>query len=282
MRAARTPPVGLWRHLPPPAGPVTVASLRGGPSCCRARAEGVVAAPSLSRTDTRATAVGSFATGGWAAAGRSCPRPTVAVGRPAGPPVGGARSLRAALVNKKGAGAEESLGIPSAPAESELVPGDTPSPPSPAAAAGDADKSASPGASRRSKKGGGSSTAASGDRASVALPSLTSLKAPQPSEDQEKAAAMMDEMASDAVQQLTAQPPSADADADEAGGSVDKAKAFFAALRGELAIVDWPETQRVAQILGLVFVAMILSSVGIYVTDKLFMRMSSVLFGIDY
>lgn len=284
MRAARPPPCRPLVAFAPLAGPVAVASLRGGPSCCRARAEGAVATSSLSRSVTRATAVGSCVSSGWAAGGRSPLRPAVGVGRPAGPPAGGARSLRAALVNKKGSGAEESLGIPSAPAESELVPGDIPSPPPPAAAADDADESAlaSPGVSRRSKKGGGSGTAAAGDRGSVALPSLTSLKAPRTSEDREEATAAMDKMASDAVKQLTAESPAADADAGETGGPLADAKAFLVAVRGEFAVVDWPEAQRVVQILGFVIAAMILSSVGIYAVDKLFMRLSSIVFGTEY
>lgn len=279
MGAAR-PPCQPLAAFAPPAGPVAVPALRSARLCCRARVGGAVASPPPFRSAARAATVSSFASNGWAAGGgRARPRPMPAVGPPAAPSRCGARSLRAALVNKKGAGAEESLGIPSAPAESELVPGDIPTPPPPATAADDAADSAAtaPAASRRSKKGGGGS-----GRAPVALPSLTSLKAPLPSEEREEAAAAMDKMASDAVKQLTAEPPAVDADDDSGGGPIADAKAFLVAVRGEFAVVDWPETQRVAQILGFVIAAMVLSSVGIYAVDKAFMRLSSIVFGSEY
>lgn len=92
----------------------------------------------------------------------------------------------------------------------------------------------------------------------------------------------MDKMASDAVKQLTAEPPADDAHDDSGGGPIADAKAFLVAVRGEFAVVDWPETQRVAQILGFVVAAMVLSSVGIYAVDKAFMRLSSIVFGSEY
>ncbi|KAK1863158.1 hypothetical protein I4F81_005720 [Pyropia yezoensis] len=226
MGAAR-PPCQPLAAFAPPAGPVAVPALRSARLCCRARVEGAVAPPPPFRSAARAATVSSFASNGWAAGGgRARPRPMPAVGPPAAPSRCGARSLRAALVNKKGAGAEESLGIPSAPAESEL--------------------------------------------------------APLPSEEREKAAAAMDKMASDAVKQLTAEPPADDAHDDSGGGPIADAKAFLVAVRGEFAVVDWPETQRVAQILGFVVAAMVLSSVGIYAVDKAFMRLSSIVFGSEY
>lgn len=131
MGAAR-PPCQPLAAFAPPAGPVAVPALRSARLCCRARVEGAVAPPPPFRSAARAATVSSFASNGWAAGGgRARPRPMPAVGPPAAPSRCGARSLRAALVNKKGAGAEESLGIPSAPAESELVPGDIPTPPPP-------------------------------------------------------------------------------------------------------------------------------------------------------
>lgn len=293
MSAARPPACRPLAAFAPPAGPVAVAALRGGRLCCRARpGRMAVAPPPPSWPAARAATVSSSATCGWATGGRARRAPALAGVEPpptaaAGGGGGGARSLRAALVNKKGGSAEESLGIPSAPAESELVPGDIPTSPPPAASDDAGSTAAAPAApSRRSKKGGGA--AAASGRTPVALPSLTSLKAPRPSGDggdggREDAAAAMDKMAADAVKQLSAEPAAAGAAADGGGGGpVAEAKAFLAAVRGEFAVVDWPESQRVVQILGFVIAAMVLSSVGIYAVDKVFMRLSSILFGSEY
>lgn len=246
-------------------------------------ATAVAPAPAGATTRTQPTAARastcSWAGGGRArlrhgggaalAAGRGGPAPAAAPARRSSP--------RAALVNKKGAGAEESLGIPSAPAESELVPGDIPSPP----AAKEADAPAAR-TSRRSKKGGGGAAAAG--RAPVSLPSLTSLKAPPPSEEgaTKDAEAAMEKRAAEAVKELKAVPAAAEADAEGEGGKVAEAKAFLAAVRGEFAVVDWPEQQRVVQILGFVIASMVFTSGGIYAVDKVFMRLSSIVFGTEY
>jgi len=191
---------------------------------------------------------------------------------------GGSRTLKAALVNKKGSNAEESLGIPSAPADSELVPEAIPPPPPPQSSS--SSSSLRSFSSRRSKK------APASDRPAVALPSLSSLKAPAAApaaaDDEAAAAAAMDQMASDAVKQLTADAPAANADEAAADGPVQKATGFLSAVRGEFDVVDWPAAERVGQILGIVVASIVLSSGGIYLVDKVFMKLSAALFGSEF
>ncbi|OSX76140.1 hypothetical protein BU14_0205s0015 [Porphyra umbilicalis] len=92
----------------------------------------------------------------------------------------------------------------------------------------------------------------------------------------------MDQMASDAAKRLAADAPAADADEAVADGPVQKATGFLSAVRGEFDVVDWPATQRVGQILGIVVASIVLSSGGIYLVDKVFMKLSAALFGSEF
>jgi len=121
----------------------------------------------------------------------------------------------------------------------------------------------------------------------VALPSLSSLKAPAAApaaadDEAAAAAAAMDQMASNAAKRLAADAPAADADEAVADGPVQKATGFLSAVRGEFDVVDWPATQRVGQILGIVVASIVLSSGGIYLVDKVFMKLSAALFGSEF